>query len=764
MTLERAGRVSGYLTLAVAAACLACAEAPLVPLLPPLLLPGLLLLVTAYLAEGRGWVLPAWGANAAALLIVVCTVAVGTSRSAAWRGPADDLALHVTLLAYLGPVLVLLTLVKLFRPKGPNDLWGLQGLGLVMVALACVLGDGGLLGSLLLTYLVCGAWHLSVFHLRREELRAGPAGAAGAPWRGPGPLSGGRWVLAAGLLALPPFLLAPRSADAPWSPLALGGPAAARRAEVGLTAVIDLNRTGTLEPDDDVVVRVEAFQDADQTVPKTDLSPRQRWRGLALDAYQGGRWEPTPPLVLSAVVADELATARAAGLPPPALPPRLRPPQRLPDLGPGQFYLNFVVVPRKAGGLVLAEPAVARKSELPVISTRPEDRTRPLFQEMPGGIVPLPQPGGRAEVHYRQVVPAAAGADLSEPVAVFRGYAALLARQPVPGLTTWTEDLARRLAARPDSGLSPDDIEPVRTPGGWAGPRHPERVARALADYLASSGDYAYSFELEHADPGLDPTLDFLTNVRRGPCTRFASGLALMLRGLGVPARVVVGYRGCEPRGEGRYYVLSSQAHAWVEALVSRPGPDGAAQWHWLALDPTPPTDGVPRPPFSLAHWWENGRNEGLTLWRDFVVDYDPETHQRAVLALLGARPWGSLGGALVAGPALALVALGLGVGYRAWGRRRRPAACRPALLPFYARLLDVLARAHGLRPLAAQTPREFAAEAGRALRGRGRVEVAGVPGRVAELFYRVAYGARPLTDDEAREVERRLDALAAAR
>jgi hypothetical protein len=120
----------------------------------------------------------------------------------------------------------------------------------------------------------------------------------------------------------------------------------------------------------------------------------------------------------------------------------------------------------------------------------------------------------------------------------------------------------------------------------------------------------------------------------------------------------------------------------------------------------------------------------------------------------------------LTVGLTVALAGVGLVAVRRAWGRRRRRApGRRGARVPFYGRLLDVLAKAHGLRPLPAQTPREFADQAGRLLREKdATAAVADVPARVAELFYRVAYGGRPLTDDEARAVERGLDALAAAR
>jgi hypothetical protein len=760
MTLDRAARLTGYLTLALAAACLAWADAQYVPLLPALWLPALALLVLAFLVEERGWVMPVWASNVAGLLIAAGVVAGVVVLL--FRGADDDMPLALAVLPYVGPVIVLLALVKAFGPKQEGDLWAIQGLGLLAVGLGCALTDRNPFGALLLAYLVCCSWHLALAYLRREERRAaGPAAAPGrVPWRVLGTARAARWSLAAGLLALPAFLAAPRLGEEPWDPLIFAGPNAPHRPmqlRTGPAVGLDLNRTGTLDPSDEVVLRVEAFADEARTVPKTDLPPGQRWRGATLDYYENGRWRTTPLPRIGAV-----GVGVGKGAPQPAQAAR-----RLPDLGPGQFYLDFTVVLKTAGSFVLAEPAVIRGDVLPVIRTHAGEQTRPPFQAGIAAIVPAPLPGERGEVRYRQVVPAAADPDLSDPVTADPNYAT---QQPVSALMSWSRDLALRLAAGPGSGLTAADVESVATPDGRREPREPERVARAVTAYLASSGEYSYSFEQERSDLAIDPTYDFLVNVKSGPCTRFATGLALVLRSLGVPARVVLGFRGCQSGGDGRYEILASQSHAWVEALVSRPGPDGAPQAHWLVLDPTPSSEDVPRPPFSLARWWELHKIDGLALWRNYVVDYKPgdlEGDLPAALAELfghaGEFVRGSPAGGAAVGLASVLAVVGAGAAYRR--RKRRAAAARGrARVPFYARLLDVLARVHGLGPRAAQTPREFAAEAGHALRARDRAAVADVPARVAELFYRVAYGGRPLTDDEAREIERRLDALAAAR
>lgn len=76
-----------------------------------------------------------------------------------------------------------------------------------------------------------------------------------------------------------------------------------------------------------------------------------------------------------------------------------------------------------------------------------------------------------------------------------------------------------------------------------------------------------------------DPVKYFLTSGREGHCELFASGMTMMLRSLGIPARVQAGYLGGEPEGDGAFRVRSNHAHAWVVAFV-----DGA----WRIFDPTP--------------------------------------------------------------------------------------------------------------------------------------------------------------------------------
>lgn len=79
--------------------------------------------------------------------------------------------------------------------------------------------------------------------------------------------------------------------------------------------------------------------------------------------------------------------------------------------------------------------------------------------------------------------------------------------------------------------------------------------------------------------------LEFLRENREGHCEFFASATVVLARSLGIPARLVAGYRVVERNDFGSYRVVRSKhAHAWVEAYVEH---DGAPAFR--TFDPTPP-------------------------------------------------------------------------------------------------------------------------------------------------------------------------------
>jgi transglutaminase-like putative cysteine protease len=105
--------------------------------------------------------------------------------------------------------------------------------------------------------------------------------------------------------------------------------------------------------------------------------------------------------------------------------------------------------------------------------------------------------------------------------------------------------------------------------------------ALALQEELRS---WSYSLDPPQGH-GASAMLSFIEQ-RIGYCEQYAGTMAVMLRTLGIPARVAVGYTPGEVLdGEaGTYQVRNANAHAWVEVLFDDLG--------WIAFEPTPRTDG----------------------------------------------------------------------------------------------------------------------------------------------------------------------------
>ncbi|HEY2842054.1 MAG TPA: transglutaminaseTgpA domain-containing protein [Bryobacteraceae bacterium] len=146
-----------------------------------------------------------------------------------------------------------------------------------------------------------------------------------------------------------------------------------------------------------------------------------------------------------------------------------------------------------------------------------------------------------------------------------------------------------------------------------AGLTTPEERARALEYRLRR--DYGYTLEMLPARVA-DPLATFLFVRKKGHCEYFASSMAVMLRSLGIPSRVVTGFlSGVYNPMTGWQVVRASDAHSWVEAWLPRRG--------WVTFDPTP----VDPAPASAGMW----NRAGLLLdaadlfWQDWVVGYDFE-------------------------------------------------------------------------------------------------------------------------------------------
>jgi transglutaminase-like putative cysteine protease len=108
--------------------------------------------------------------------------------------------------------------------------------------------------------------------------------------------------------------------------------------------------------------------------------------------------------------------------------------------------------------------------------------------------------------------------------------------------------------------------------------RSPYEATLLLERWFRREGGFRYD-ERPPASAGNPPLVDFVEVTRLGYCQHYAGAMAVMLRLLGVPARVAVGFTAGTWKA-GVWTVTDHQAHAWVEAWF-----DG---FGWLAFDPTP--------------------------------------------------------------------------------------------------------------------------------------------------------------------------------
>ncbi len=251
--------------------------------------------------------------------------------------------------------------------------------------------------------------------------------------------------------------------------------------------------------------------------------------------------------------------------------------------------------------------------------------------------------------------------------------------------------------------------------------------ARLIEKYLKTN--FGYTLELPATEPQ-DPIADFLFRRKKGHCEYFASTMAVMLRSVDIPSRVVTGFQsGVYNPISGSQLIRTSDAHSWVEAWIPRRG--------WTTFDPTPPDPNPPR----ISLWTRLGfyTDAAEVFWQDWVVNYNLDRQLQLAskmgqssrhvglnwfdrLGLAGPRWWNEfLGFAKRYGlwlssiGAMGLLALLFGKdGWRWWSARQRAlkvqrgeAEASDATL-LYQRMLKVLKRRGVEKPMWL-TPCEFA-------------------------------------------------------
>ena len=419
----------------------------------------------------------------------------------------------------------------------------------------------------------------------RRPLAATLTLVLGAGW--PATLSGGQGALAKGVAILLAVLVVlggltarrvPRTAIPAAAALALAALAASTSSAVAKGELVGWQRwdlTGTPRAPVSVSYVWDAqygglvFPRRRTTVleikaPRTSLY----WRAAVLDVFAGDRWLQGPALAADA-------------LEPPAAHDRthwVRQQVTVEALADTHLVGGSIPVAFDAGDAPLQRPEAG-------VALLPSGLTRG-FQYTAWSYAPRPKPAQL--VRSRPLYPKA----LVQPHAFLEVWPGVTL--PAFGTPKRLQAVNAMLDAHPEiARYGPLEHAALAVAGGA---RSPYAAALALEAWFRVGGGFTYT---SHPPVFPDaPLVGFVVQTRAGYCQYFAGAMALMLRYLGVPARVAVGFSsGTYDAKTGVWTVTDHDAHAWVEAWFRGFG--------WLPFDPTPaagrPEQGVLSAPYSAA-------------------------------------------------------------------------------------------------------------------------------------------------------------------
>ena len=705
-------------------------------------------------------------------------------------------------------LLAYLTWIVLFQRKTARHYWVMCALGILQVALGAVLTAGWTFGVLLVAYIFLAIWTLSVFSLLQAQQRFDKTQqfAKAADLKSSGFLnlrfrrqkSSGRLPKATGgsgfellvqsnsmsrgmvqqdthqqwinkrffagvflsvctsiTIGLVSFALIPRLWFGQWSVFPSSTPPAAQTL-TGFTEEVQLGDIGEILESTETILEVRLFDnDSEEQLDVQEYAEalgydEPLFRGNVLGEYNKGRWVtrnsrgeysqiPTAPkrgMVRQEIRMQAIGTAILLAIHP---VDGCRIDHSHPETGLNNVTTVLIRDNRISNNDVLAYSAYAWKRRVP------DGR-----QVSIPGISPTHRIGVQAFVAYRSL--------------------------PDRGL-----DRLKQLA-REKSGFDPANGQQSKT-----------EMARRLESYLRDSGEFEYSLDASIHDPSIDPVEDFLFNRKKGHCEYFASALALMLRAVDIPTRLVTGFKGGNKQGYSDSYVVQHRhAHSWVEAYIDH---------RWITLDAIPA--GRRQSVDSIAEdasVWQAIEQAARLLWSQNVVGmtlskqqaffYRPirsranriadaaKRQYEAVADMLGPRFgsrdfWFTWQGYAIGFTLLSVLAVLLWLfcwlvkkaflyAKRMKFGLRRVGDDSALRIEFYERYRGILA-ALGLHRETSQTQREFSrnveGELSVLLTSSGLIDL---PLELADQFYRVRFGAVPLEDDEIRNLDDSLNRLEA--
>ncbi len=467
-----------------------------------------------------------------------------------------DSVLFTSLMDSLVHLLLLVSLVKLFSLKTGRDYLILYLISFVYVLLASSYTLSIFFVVGLSVYLFCAILTFMLHETRKAHLENRTI-----------PFSHGAYLQMAGLvtgliaiLSIPLFVVIPR---APFGFLATDGRGLANL--TGFSNRVSLGEMGPILSDSRMVMRVKVDIDP-------DVFPAEvKWRGVGLDHFDGRTW------VNSLRHRQEMIHQGTSGG---FLVPRSR--------RPDEFLVrqDFYVEPFT--NLIFAAPNM-------ITYTRGGGYRGIVLQDANDCFNFLPHPSGRAIYWVYSDI-----SSRRDRVLRARLQAVDLSNQ---GVIPVDRESLPRFLQKP--ALSPEIARLAERI--TVGTRSPLDAALAIERYLRRN----YRYDLSNrASGGQDPLYDFLFVHKSGHCEYFATAQAVLMRSLGIPSRLVNGFRQGEYNNwSGHFVVRQSDAHSWVEGYFGRAG--------WIEFDPTP--SGRPPSPYLIARLSGEWLDALDTFWTELM-------------------------------------------------------------------------------------------------------------------------------------------------
>jgi len=326
----------------------------------------------------------------------------------------------------------------------------------------------------------------------------------------------------------------------------------------GFSDHVELGSIGEIQQSNTVVMHIEIS--GDQAGSYT-----QRWRGIALSVFDGSSWSnPYRPAPMRPGLNQQFDLRSGSD--------RFASPLALGSAS--QIHYHVLMEPVGINVFLLAPHTQALQGQYRVIAA---DRGGAVFN-----------------------------LDLDHPIGIYDGWSLRDTESPPSQARTST-------APELDDYLQLPRLDPrvpelaAQVPGAAI-----DDHDKATAIELYLKRNFSYTLQLPPTRQS-DPLAHFLFERKQGHCEYFASAMAVMLRALRIPARVVTGFKTNEFNDVTSQYVIrASDAHAWVEAYFPERG--------WVTFDPTPASDAYAHRGWGRISMYTDAM---ASFWREWVVNYD---------------------------------------------------------------------------------------------------------------------------------------------